>query len=258
MVHFEITSPANERIKRLVRLRQRRHRDDEGVFLVEGPRLLERALEAGLEPLEVYTDGSVDIDGMERAVSVEPSALDKASYRRSSQGVIAVFTQFQWTLGDVPLSDPPLVVVTEAIEKPGNLGAVMRTAAAAGVDALVSVDPTTDLFNPNVVRASTGALFSLPAVTTDLSSLRSWLDLNSMRLLATSPSATTTMWESDLRGPCAVMIGAEDLGLSAAALDLADDTIVIPMRSGVVDSLNSSVTLALVTYEAVRQRSADT
>lgn len=254
MSDYEITSHANERIKRLVRLRERRHRDAEGVFVVEGPRLLERALGAGLEPLEVFGDGSVDRIEVNETVLVEPTVLDKASYRRSSQGLIAIFRQYRRALPEITLSDPALVVVTEGVEKPGNLGAMMRTASAAGADAMITVDAATDIFNPNVVRSSMGALFSLPIVAVDLGSLRAWLDDKSMKLVATAPSAGESMWQADLTVPCALMVGAEDAGLSREALEAADATVAIPMHSSQVDSLNTSVSLALIVYEAARQR----
>lgn len=254
MSDYEITSSANERIKRLVRLRERRHRDAEGVFVVEGRRLLERALGAGLEPLEVFGDGSVDHPDLNEIVLVEPSVLDKASYRRSSQGLIAVFGQYRSELADLTLSDPGLVVVIEGLEKPGNLGAIMRTASAVGADGIVTVEATTDVFNPNVIRSSTGAVFSLPIVSTDLSSLQAWLEVSSLRLVATSPSAERSIWESDLTAPCALMVGSEDSGLSSEAMDLADLTIQIPMHPSAVDSLNASVSLAVIAYEALRQR----
>jgi TrmH family RNA methyltransferase len=252
---YEITSPANERIKRLVRLRQRGHRDAEGVFVVEGPRLIERALTIGLEPLEVFGDGSVHID-LEQIVLVEPSVLDKASYRRSSQGLIAVFRQFAWALADLTVSDPALVVVTEGLEKPGNLGAMLRTASAVGADAMITVDTTTDIFNPNVIRSSTGALFTLPVVSADLDSLRAWLEENSIALIATSPSTDRSLWDCDLTVPCALMVGAEDSGLSPRALATAHTTVAIPMRSLQVDSLNASVSLAVIAYETLRQRTS--
>ena len=253
MGEYEITSPTNERIKRLVRLRQRRYRDAEYVFVVEGPRLIERAVGVGLEPIEVYGDGSVHLD-LPGMVMVEPSVLDKASYRQSSEGLIAVFPQYVPTLADITLSDPALVVVTEGLEKPGNLGAMMRTTSAAGADALITVDTGTDIFNPNVVRSSTGALFTLPVVPADLDSLRIWLEDNSMRLIATAPGAELSIWECDLTAPCALMVGAEDSGLSESALASADTVVAIPMRSTHVDSLNASVSLAIIAYEALRQR----
>lgn len=253
MGDYEITSPANDRIKRLVRLRQRRHRDAEAVFVVEGPRLIERAVDAGLEPLEVYADGSVLFDTPE-IVTVEPSVLDKASYRQSSEGLIAVFRQYRRALTDIQISEPALVVVAEGLEKPGNLGAMMRTTSAIGADALITVDTATDIFNPNVVRSSTGALFTLPVVPADLDSLGVWLHANAMSLIATAPLAEQSMWECDLTVPCALIVGAEDSGLSQEALVAADTTVSIPMRSTQVDSLNASVSLAIIAYEALRQR----
>lgn len=253
MAEYEITSPTNERIKRLVRLRQRRHRDAEAVFVVEGPRLIGRALGAGLVPLELYGDGSVHVDERE-FVLVEPSVLDKASYRRSSYGLIGVFGQYRRTLADITLSDPALVIVTEGLEKPGNLGAMMRTASAAGADAMVTVETATDIFNPNVIRSSTGALFTLPVVPADLDSLRAWLEDKSVQLIATAPSAERSMWDCDLTVPCALMVGAEDSGLTEEALATAGTTVAIPMHSTQVDSLNASVSLAIIAYEALRQR----
>ena len=254
MSGYEITSPANERIKRLVRLRERRYRDAEGVFVVEGPRLIERALEAGLEPVEVFGDGSADYPDMNAMVLVEPSVLDKASYRRSSQGLIAVFDQYRRELSDITLSAPGLVVVTEGLEKPGNLGAMMRTASAVGADGMITVEAATDIFNPNVIRASTGAIFSQPIVSTDLSSLQTWLEDSSMILVATSPSAEQSIWECDFTVGCALMVGSEDSGLSSEAMDLADLVVRIPMHASAVDSLNASVSLAVTAYEALRQR----
>lgn len=254
MTDFDITSPHNERIKRLVRLRERSHRDDEAVFVVEGPRLFGRAIDSGLEPLEIYVDGSVDVD-LPGGVLVEPSALDRASYRRSSQGLIAVFAQFPTGLERISLSSPALVIATERIEKPGNIGAILRTAAAVGADGVITVDTATDLFNPNVVRSSTGALFSIPVAATDIGTLRSWLDENSISLVAAAPGATKTLWHAQLDASCAVMVGAEDTGLSAEVLDLADVIVSIPMLSADVDSLNASVSAAVLAYEALRQRS---
>lgn len=254
MTEYDITSPSNERIKRLVRLRNRRHRDQEGLFTVEGPRLLARALESGLQPIEIFTDGSAGNTSGTESVLVEPSVLDKASYRQSSQGVIAVFEQFHLTLDGVSLSSPALIIATEAIEKPGNLGAMMRTASAVGGDALITLGAGTDIFNPNVLRASTGAFFSLPCVQTDMGSMRSWLSANSISLFAASPEADRSIWDVDLTGSSALLIGAEDAGLSDAAIEIADHLVTIPMRSPTVDSLNASVSLAVFAYEALRQR----
>ena len=254
MSEYEITSPTNDRIKRLVRLGERRHRDREGMFVVEGRRLFTRAIQSGLRPIEVYTDGSaLDIAGAD-AILVEPSVLDKASYRQSSQGLIGVFAQVHTSLADVRLSPVPLVVVIEAVEKPGNLGAMMRTAAAVGADAVITIGAGTDLYNPNVLRASTGAIFSVPCVPSDLSGVRSWVEQNSIALVASSPQAGQLMWEADLKRSCALMIGAEDSGLSPEAVEAASETVRIPMETTTVDSLNASVSLAILAFEALRQR----
>lgn len=252
MISYDITSPANERIKRLVRLRTRRHRDEEGVFLAEGPRLLDRALEAGLEPREVYEDGSLE-KRYPNAVLVDPEVLDKASYRRASQGVLAVFENLPTDLSRISVSSPALLIAAESIEKPGNLGAMLRTAAAVGADALLTIDDRTDVFNPNVVRSSTGAIFDVPVGVTDLRSLRSWLDSHSISLVAATPEARLTMWEADLGGSCALLIGTEAEGLTDHAREHADLEVSIPM-AGAIDSLNASVTAALLAYEARRQR----
>ncbi|HJQ76903.1 MAG TPA: RNA methyltransferase [Acidimicrobiia bacterium] len=250
---YHVTSPANEQIKRLVRLRERRHRDAEGVFLVEGELLYRRALAAGLRPSGVFTDATSDIEG--DVVTVEPSVLDKASYRQRSQGVIAVFPQFETGLALLELSSSPLILIAEDIEKPGNLGAMMRTAAAAGVDALITVGSTVDPFNPNTIRASTGALFTVPLAVSSWAETAPWLDEHGIHLIGASPDAAETAWETNLTGPVALVIGAEDKGLSEQAASLAERSVLIPQSAGGVDSLNASVAAAVLLFEAVRQRS---
>lgn len=253
MSHYDITSPSNERIKRLVRLRSRRERLEEGLFVVEGPRLVDRALAAGLEPVELYVDESLHKD-YTGALLVAPSALDRASYRQTSQGVLAVFRCWQTGLDDLSLSTPSLLLIAESIEKPGNLGAMLRTASAVATDALITVDQRTDPFNPNVLRSSTGAIFEVPVVVTDWNTLRPWLRDMGITLVAATPQAPHTLWQADLSRSCALLVGSESPGLSRRAEEAADITVSIPMR-GSVDSLNASVSAALIAYEAVRQRS---
>lgn len=247
---YDITSPSNDRIRRLVRLRERRHRDAEGVFVVEGSRLVERALAAGMEPIEVYTDRSLDLPGFERAVTVDPTALDRASYRNRSEGLIAVFEQLDLSLNRLG-SPGSLVLAAEAIEKPGNLGAMLRTADAVGADAFVAVGSTIDPFNPNVLRASTGALFSVAIAVCELVEFLDWLDR--VELVAAVPGSPIPYWADDLTGDTALIVGSEDAGLSEEAVEAARRTVSIPM-AGITDSLNASVSLALLAYEAVRQR----
>lgn len=254
MPEFEITSVKNERIKRLSRLRDRRHRDSEGVFVVEGPRLFTRALSWGLLPLEIYTDGSLSELPAGNVTFVESSVLDGVSYRRASQGLIAVFPQFHDELPDLELSSQPVIVVADSIEKPGNLGAMARIIAAVGADAMFITGGKTDRFNPNALRASTGAVLSLPIVDADLDLVHQWLVDAAIPLVALTPDAPTAIWDDDFTGPCALLVGPEDLGIGSAALDLCDRAVSIPMTGGVVDSLNASVALGVALFEVARQR----
>jgi TrmH family RNA methyltransferase len=252
-VSHDITSPGNERVKSLVRLRDRRGREQTGLFTVEGERLYSRAVQSGLTPVVTY----VSDDGFETIgdlVTVEPSVLDKASYRKRSQGLIGVFPHFETGLDHVELSADPLVLVVEGIEKPGNLGAMMRTAAAAGADALVTVGGTVDPFNPNVVRSSTGALFTLPLGVSSWDETAPWLESHRIGVVGASPDADVPVWDADLSGAVAIVIGAEDAGLSGQATAIARELVVVPQTNRGVDSLNASVAAAVALFEAVRQR----
>jgi len=253
----EITSSANRRIKRLIDLRDRRARDREGVFLVEGTIDIHKAIDAGHRPKEVYYDSALfDSPPFPAEIehSVEKRALDRASYRGRSQSVIAIFGQFEVGLHALEVKAKPLVIVIEAIEKPGNLGAILRTADAVGADAVIAADPGTDPFNPNVIRASTGALFSVPIAVSDLETAVRWLHDRQIRIVAAAPAGEHALWSVDLTGPCALVVGSEHDGLTVEARAAADLEVSIPMR-GATDSLNASVSLAVLAYEALRQRS---
>lgn len=255
-VGFEITSLSNERIKWLVRLRERKRRDAERVFVVEGPRLYHRALAAGLKPRITFISDQA-IDGtVGECVTVAPDVLDKASYRPRSQGLIAVFDQEDSTLGEIERGPRPLLLIAENVEKPGNLGAMSRTAAAAGANAVITVGDAVDRWNPNVLRSSTGAIFSLPIVSASWDEVGPWLAERDIRVVAASPDAAESLWETDLTGPVAIVVGAEDEGLSEGAEAIADHLVAIPQRDDVVDSLNASVSAAVALFEAVRQRSS--
>lgn len=249
----DISSPANERIKWLVRLRDRRHRDEQGVFVVEGERLYRRALDSGLVPQVTFV-ATEAIPTVGETVTVEPRALDRASYRQRSEGLIAVFPQMDTSLGHIALPATPLVLVVEETEKPGNLGAILRTGGAAGVDAVVTVGGAVDAHNPNVVRASTGALFTTPLAVSTWDELAAWLGRHSMSVLAADPGTGAPMWDVDLTVGVALVLGAEDEGLSDRARDIAHHTITIPQEAAGPDSLNLSVAAAILLYEARRQR----
>ena len=251
----QIISPANDRIKRLVRLRHRKYREHEGVFVVEGRREVDRAARAGLAPREVYQPAAEARPIPAEAVfHCSPEALAKASYRSSPDEVIAVFDQFDTSLDRIAVGSDPLVMVAEGLEKPGNLGAILRTADAVGADGFVAVDSKIDPFNPNSVRASTGAIFSVQFAVASLSETVEWLRMQQVPLVAAAPDGDKPPWQVDLTGPVALMVGAEDLGLTTAAIEQAGAIVRIPML-GSVDSLNASVSMAVLAYEALRQRS---
>ena len=223
------------------------------MFVVEGPRLVERALAAGLEPLEVYHDPDrVNASGL-AAVSVAPEALDKASYRSRSEGLIAVFEQIPLEIDSLSFSSDGLYLMAEGLEKPGNLGAMLRTADAVGADGFIVIDSVVDVYNPNCLRSSTGAVFTVPLAVCSLTEAVAWLQGNEIRLVAASPGARAELWGTDLTGAVAILVGSEALGLSDEARSIADSLVKIPM-AGPVDSLNSSVSLAVLAYEASRQR----
>jgi TrmH family RNA methyltransferase len=262
-----ITSLQNPRVKQLVKLRDRRPRDAARQFLVEGFRQIRRALDKGYAPVELYTcpdwypgeqgnEATLIAEAAEagaRVFELNKHAFAKVAYRERPDGLLAVLPQWQHTLDDLPLSDDPFVLVVEAIEKPGNLGTILRSADAAGVDGLIVCDPVTDLFNPNVVRASTGVLFSVPVAIADSAEVRAWLQAKQIRSVATTPAATQLHTEADLRGPLAIVMGSEQYGLSDAWLAEADDTVRIPM-AGQADSLNVAMATIITLFEAVRQR----
>lgn len=268
MVPIEkISSLQNPRLKRLVRLRDRRHRDEEGVFLVEGYREIRRALEKGVALAELYYSpecflGTNEPELIERAgaagarlFELSQAALAKVAYRERPDGLLAVAPQWKRILADIGAGPGgPFLLVVEAIEKPGNLGTILRGADAAGCDAVIVCDPVTDLFNPNVVRASTGVLFSVPCVVEESGRVRAWLRERGIRAVATTPAAKAAYTDADLRGPLALVMGSEQFGLSEFWLKEADLTVRVPM-AGQADSLNVAMAAIITLFEAVRQRS---
>jgi len=261
----KISSLQNPRIKHLVKLRDRRPRDEAGVFLVEGYREIRRALEKGIRLQELYVSpdwflGENEpslIDQAELAgaqiFELTKEAFAKVAYRERPDGLLAVAPQWKRALGELRLPELPFILVVEAIEKPGNLGTILRSADAAGCDAVIVCDPVTDIFNPNVVRASTGVLFSVPLVVDESAGVHAWLREKKIRTIATTPSAEKLYTETDLRGPLAVIMGSEQYGLSEFWLKHCDQPVRIPM-AGQADSLNVAMATIITLFEAVRQR----
>lgn len=263
---LRITSPGNPRLKGLVALRRRRGRDDSGQTLLEGYDELGLALAAGVRPSELYVcpelmaDPVAQQDVVSAAVAtgaelVELSrgAFEKVAYREGADGFLAVVPAVGVALAQLPLPPAPLLLLAEAVEKPGNLGAMLRTADAAGVDAVLAADPVTDWGNPNVVRASKGTVFSVPVAAAPTTATLAWLSAHDVRLVATTPDTDTLHTDADLTGPIAIAVGTEKHGLTDAVLDAADVRVRIPMV-GQANSLNVSTSAAIVLYEAFRQR----
>lgn len=256
MPDLDITSRSNPRIKKLVELRSRGGRDRDALFVIEGPRLLARATEAGHQPRQIYYDpGRFDPSRFPsvQLFSCSSEVLTRASYRGSDEGVIAVLDQFDLGIERLEPGSLPLILMAEGLEKPGNLGAILRTADAVGADALIVVDPEVDVFNPNVARASTGSLFSVPLAVADLETAMAWLTRNRITVVAADPTADRDLWSVDLSAPRALLVGSEHHGLTPAARRASDVLVSVPMQ-GLTDSLNASVTMAVLAFEALRQR----
>lgn len=279
-VRVILRSPANATVKHLVRLRENRYRRKTQRVIVDGWRETAQAIAAGLELIALYrgeTDAPVAGDEAIDAVLSNPSAvgkttwlsdsiLEKISYGQSVRGVVAEFAQPDDRLDELSLPPSPLVLVLDRIEKPGNLGAVFRCADAAGVDAVLLSD-CSDRFNPNAIRNSVGAVFSVPAAAGDQASVASFLAERGFRVLAARVESSTPLWSVDLTGPIAIVMGNEASGLGDRWRSLpgrqGNDPnaksptpvggVRIPM-AGRVDSLNISVSAAVIAFEAGRQR----
>jgi TrmH family RNA methyltransferase len=261
----KITSLQNPRIKNLVKLRDRRPRDEQGVFLLEGYRAISRAVEKGAEIRELYFAPECFLGENENALietigesgvplfELAKNTFAKVAYRDRPEGLLAVASQWKTQFEDLSLPEVPFLLVVEAIEKPGNMGTILRSADAAGVDAVIVCDPVTDLFNPNVVRSSTGVLFSVPVVIESTENVIAYLKSKKVRSVATTPSAESLYTETNLTGPLAIIMGSEQFGLSDAWLSQATEKVRIPM-AGQADSLNVAMATIITLFEAVRQR----
>ena len=282
-----ITSPQNARIKHVVALQQKSSlRREEGLFVVEGQREIEHCMECGYEIVELFTvDGlQFTVDGLSSCVPtvasgkaertddytkgqkkpniVSSQVYEKMAYRGSTEGIIAVakvkdHRLFSFLAPPSSLLDKPnpFIVVLESVEKPGNLGAILRSADAANVDAVIVCDPLTDLYNPNLIRASIGAIFTVPVAVCTSQECIAFLKERKIKILTAQLQDSYDYYDYDMRQGTAIVMGTESTGLTQQWREAADAHIRIPML-GHLDSLNVSVSAAILMYEAVRQRKA--
>ncbi len=263
-----ITSTQNPRIKALVQLQQKSScRRQQQLFVVEGRRELMHCISCGYEVNTVFLcydilRAEAEYDSLMsylpkcNTLYVSPNVYERIAYRSGTEGVVAIMHMKQHGLETLPAPAPghaPLYVVLESVEKPGNLGAILRSADAAGVDALIVCDPLTDLYNPNLVRASLGGLFSVPTITCTSQECIDYLHSRGVRILTAQLQDSKLYYDTDMTLPTAIVMGTEATGLTTQWRKAADAHIRIPML-GVLDSLNVSVSAAILMFEAVRQR----
>mgnify|MGYP003307427928 CR=1 FL=1 len=265
---MEISSPSNPKLKYVVRLRNCSAREESGEMIVEGYRECRRALDNKYKPRaifhcpELYLKNENEPELVEecRRIGAEvytcsKVCFEKIAYKERPDGLLMIGPHISITLKDLKLPENALVIVTEAIEKPGNLGTILRSADAGKVAAVIVCDRTTDIHNPNVVRASTGTMFSVPIVEATSEEALAYLKAHDFKILAATPHAEKLHFEEDLTGNVAIALGAEQYGLTAKWMDGAELRVRIPML-GLADSLNVSAAATILVYEAVRQRIA--
>jgi RNA methyltransferase, TrmH family len=260
-----ITSSHNPRVKRAAGLRDHRQRQKEQRILIDGAREISRAFAAGVALEEVFVCAELcrgeeaqrllkDLTAAE-LIEVSESVFSRLAFGQRAEGIVAVAELPRHRLEDLVLRENPVVAVLEGVEKPGNIGAVLRSADAAGVSALVLADPRTDLYNPNAIRASLGTIFSLPVAAAAATDVLAWLQNNRLQIVAAQVEGSTIYTEIDYRPPTALVFGSEAAGLGPLWSGGEVRAIRLPML-GAADSLNVSATAAVVFYEALRQRTA--
>ncbi len=267
MDEFHLTSTDNPKIKRVLKLRDRRDRDDEKAFLIEGYRELLRGSEKNISLQQLFICRELFLGTNEDAliakfpnaqiISCSKRVFEKISYRDRPDGLLGIAQQFSATLQDIEIllksKKNPWIVIAEGIEKPGNLGTILRSCDAAGVDALLVADPKTDIYNPNVVRASVGTLFTVPVLQASSKDAYALCKSLGLKIVAATPQGTASYTETKLQDPLAIIMGTEQLGLSDFWMKKADIQTFIPMR-GNADSLNVAMATTLLVFEAARQR----
>lgn len=259
----KITSLQNTRIKNIVKLGKAKERKDQNLFILEGARELTLSLSVGYKPDSVFvcpelfakTDYPHVLDSISEELIYEVSqqVFEKVAYREGSDGLITLMKPKQHSLVDLSIKSNPFIIILEAVEKPGNLGAILRTADAAQVDAVIVCDPQTDVYNPNAIRSSVGCIFTVPVAVCSSPEGLAWLKQQGITSYAAELQASEWYQDVNYTTPSAIVMGTEADGLTDFWLNNADKRIKIPMR-GKIDSLNVSVSTAVITFEAMRQR----
>jgi TrmH family RNA methyltransferase len=260
-----ITSRQNSQVKDAVRLRDSRVRRQHLQFIIDGVREISRALVSGIRPLKAFICDelcqSIECRAAKEAVrtkgaevfQVSSDVYAKLAFGDRNEGIVVVAEAPRLTLADVQLPANPLVVVLEGLEKPGNVGAILRSADAAGVDAVIVADGHTDLYNPNTIRASLGTVFRQNVCEASSINAIEWLRANGLAIVAAQPDAQTLYIDANLRTGVAIVLGSEATGLSDTWVAAGATSVRLPMH-GLADSLNVSTTAAVLFYEALRQR----
>ncbi|GAB1444827.1 MAG: RNA methyltransferase [Cyclobacteriaceae bacterium] len=260
-MHPVIISHSNPKIKHLISLDKSRERKKLGLFVIEGLKELKLAKNNGYEIESIfYSTHLIDETTLQKAGfqksqlwAVGQNVFEKIAYRETTGGVVAIAKQKSNRLDQLQLKNNPLLLVLEAVEKPGNMGAILRTADAAGVDAVVCCDPQTDFYNPNVIRSSIGCVFTnqIAAATSD--ETIAWLKAKQIKIFCTYLGGSIPYTSASFQQPCAIVMGSESSGLTEAWIKNSAANIIIPMK-GKIDSMNVSVSAAIVVFEALRQR----
>lgn len=260
-MHFLITSTQNPKIKNLLALEKPRERRKQCLFVIEGKKEIGLALEAGYKIGNLFFCEEIISQEEVKAfathnpllIPVSKDVFEKIAVREGSGGVIAIAEQKTHRLDQLVLSKNPLLLILEGVEKPGNLGAILRTADAAGVDAVIICDPQTDFYNSNVIRSSVGCVFTKQVASATSDEALTWLSKNKIKIYCTYLKASVPYHEIDFKQPCSIIMGTESTGLSEAWVSKSDANIIIPMQ-GKIDSMNVSTAAAVVVFEAKRQR----
>lgn len=261
---MKITSIHNQKILVLRQLYKNNERKNSEVFLAEGKKEVLRGINSGFDVIAIYYSSEIlnkkDFTGIISSLKKEPEIFDidkkvyeKIAYRSDTEGIIAMFKKKQFSLEQIKVGDKDIFLVLEAIEKPGNLGAVLRTADAAGVKAIVLTESKVDQYHPNVIRSSLGAAFTIPVILSSNEEAKSWFEENRVNIYSAALPAYISLYEISMDQKTALVFGSESQGLSDFWLTNSHQNFTIPM-TGIVDSLNISVSVAITVYEAVRQQ----